>query len=66
MVNKKGSWFSLGVDVVDSQERVIESEDTRMGQGTDNALEFLRGRPELMDALYDMIMDDAGIRVNIN
>ncbi|MEY3212519.1 MAG: recombinase RecA [Pseudomonadota bacterium] len=47
VVRKSGSWFSLG--------------DERIGQGRENAREFLEGRPAAMDAIRDEVMRRGGV-----
>ncbi len=51
IINKSGSWYSY--------------EDQRIGQGRDNARQFLKDNPELRDTLEDLVrqslnLDDAG------
>jgi recombination protein RecA len=44
LLNKSGSWFTYG--------------DTRIGQGRENAKQFLEDRPEIMQELEDKIRND--------
>ena len=47
VIRKSGSWFSLG--------------DERIGQGRENAREFLEQRPAAMDAIRDEVMRRGGV-----
>ncbi len=51
VVEKSGSWFSH-----DSQ---------RIGQGRENAKQFLRDRPDLADAIEKKVRDQAGVVANM-
>ena len=44
LINKSGSWFSIG--------------DERIGQGRDNAKQYIMDRPELMDQLEEQIREN--------
>ena len=44
LVQKSGSWFSIG--------------DERIGQGRDNAKQYIMDRPELMDQLEEQIREN--------
>ena len=45
IVKKSGAWFSMG--------------DERLGQGRENAKEFLKHNPEVMEAIKQQIMGGA-------
>lgn len=47
IVNKSGSWFSYG--------------ETRLGQGRDNAIEFLKQNPELLEQVENQIYEKCGL-----
>ncbi len=47
IVEKSGSWYSYG--------------DERLGQGRDNAVEYLKEHPELADEIEDRVREAAGI-----
>ncbi|HHY14982.1 MAG TPA: recombinase RecA, partial [Firmicutes bacterium] len=47
VINKSGAWYSYG--------------DLRLGQGRENAKEFLRENPELTDELEEIIRQAAGL-----
>jgi recombination protein RecA len=47
LINKAGAWYSLGSE--------------RMGQGRENACQYLRERPELAGELAARIMDTFGV-----
>jgi len=48
IINKSGSWFSYG--------------ETRLGQGRDNAVEFLKQNPELLDRVEAEIYEKCGLK----
>ncbi len=48
IVNKSGSWFSYG--------------ETRLGQGRDNAVAFLKQNPELLDRVETEIYEKFGLK----
>ena len=48
IVNKSGSWFSYG--------------ETRLGQGRDNAVAFLKQNPELLDQVENEIYEKCGLQ----
>lgn len=52
LIDKAGAWYSYG--------------DTRIGQGRDNAREYLKGHPELADEIERKIKEYFGIRVGDN
>jgi RecA/RadA recombinase len=60
-VAKKGAWFSMGTDI----PSLGISDGDRLGQGADKVCDFLRDKPELMDHLYDLILEEAGVTCNI-
>jgi recombination protein RecA len=47
IVSKSGSWFSYG--------------ETRLGQGRDNAIEFLKQNPELLEQVENQIYEKCGL-----
>ncbi|HEY8392966.1 MAG TPA: recombinase RecA [Capillibacterium sp.] len=47
IINKSGAWFSYG--------------ETRLGQGRDNAVDFLKKNPELMAQVEKMIYEQYGL-----
>ncbi len=52
VIDKAGAWYSYG--------------DTRIGQGRDNAREYLRSHPELADEIERRIKEHFGIKVGDN
>ena len=47
IVNKSGAWYSYG--------------DSRLGQGRDNARDFLKGHPELLKEIEDKTLQSIGL-----
>jgi recombination protein RecA len=47
IIDKKGAFYSV--------------EGTRLGQGRENAREYLKQNPEMMERLYAKIRDKAGL-----
>jgi recombination protein RecA len=48
-VNKSGAWFNIG--------------DEKLGQGRDNARQYLESKPELLDELEQKILDHYKIKM---
>ncbi len=48
IIDKSGSWYSFG--------------DNKMGQGRQNAIQFLRENPELANKIEDMIREKTGLK----
>jgi recombination protein RecA len=48
IITKKGAFYSV--------------EDTRLGQGRENAREYLKQNPEMMERLYALIREKSGLQ----
>jgi recombination protein RecA len=63
-ISREGDVLDLGVEMslVDKKGAFYSVEGTRLGQGRENAREFLKQNPEMMDHLYQSIRDKAGLQ----
>jgi recombination protein RecA len=62
-ISREGDVLDLGVEmgIIDKKGAFYSVEGTRLGQGRENAREFLRNNPEMMERLYQMIREKSGV-----
>ena len=62
-ISREGDVLDLGVEMglIDKKGAFYSVDGTRLGQGRENAREFLKQNPEMMEHLYASIRDKAGL-----
>ena len=62
-ISKTGDLIDLGVehDVIDKRGAFYSFSDTRLGQGRENAKDFLRGNQEMVDTIDRIIRERVGL-----
>jgi recombination protein RecA len=62
-ISREGDILDLGVELelIDKKGAFYSFEGTRLGQGRENAREFLRQNPQVMEKLDGLIRDKAGL-----
>ncbi len=62
-ISREGDVLDLGVEmgIIDKKGAFYSVEGTRLGQGRENAREFLKNNTEMMDHLYQSIRDKSGL-----
>ncbi len=63
-ISREGDVLDLGVELslIDKKGAFYSVEGTRLGQGRENAREYLKQNPEMMEHLYKSIRDKAGLQ----
>jgi len=63
-ISREGDVLDLGVEMnlIDKKGAFYSVEGTRLGQGRENAREYLKQNPEMMDHLYSSIREKAGLQ----
>ncbi|MBI5031163.1 MAG: recombinase RecA [Chloroflexi bacterium] len=62
-ISREGDVLDLGVEMglIDKKGAFYSVDGTRLGQGRENAREFLKQNPEMMEHLYSSIRDKSGL-----
>jgi len=62
-ISREGDVLDLGVEmgIIDKKGAFYSVEGTRLGQGRENAREFLKNNSEMMDHLYQSIREKSGL-----
>lgn len=62
-ISREGDVLDLGVEmgIIDKKGAFYSVEGTRLGQGRENAREFLKNNSEMMEQLYQSIREKAGM-----
>jgi recombination protein RecA len=63
-ISREGDVLDLGVElgIIDKKGAFYSVEKTRLGQGRENAREFLKNNPEMMEQLYQAIREKSGVQ----
>ena len=63
-ISREGDVLDLGVEMnlIDKKGAFYSVEGTRLGQGRENAREYLKQNPEMMEHLYSSIREKAGLQ----
>lgn len=63
-ISREGDVLDLGVEmgIITKKGAFYSVEDTRLGQGRENAREYLKQNPEMMERLYALIRDKSGLQ----
>jgi recombination protein RecA len=63
-ISREGDVLDLGVEmgIIDKKGAFYSVEGTRLGQGRENAREYLKQNSEMMEQLYKSIRDKAGLQ----
>ncbi|MCX7838543.1 MAG: recombinase RecA [Anaerolineae bacterium] len=64
-ISREGDVLDLGVEmgIIEKKGAFYSVSGTRLGQGRENAREFLKQNPEMMERLYAMIREKAGLGI---
>ena len=66
-ISKVGELIDLGVkaNVVEKSGAWFSYDSTRIGQGRENAKQFLRDHPDMADSIEKKVRDQAGVVTNM-